>query len=132
MRLEALSTIFGMVDSAIPRFSQAFQAVALAIAYAIDARVVVPVLALVLLIAVLGGPSWNVFGRIHKGLRLPPGEPEPAAPPRFAQTLGAVFLAIGTAGLFFAERDTTVYSVLGWGPALAVAVLAGLAATTNF
>ena len=132
MRPHALSTIFGMDDSAIPRFSQALQAVALAVAYAIDARAVVPVLALVLLVAVVGGPSWNLFGRLYKGLQLPAGEPEPAAPPRFAQTLGAVFLAIGTAGLFFGERDTTTYSVLGWGPALAVAVLAGLAATTKF
>ena len=121
-----------MVDSAIPRFSQALQAVALAVAYAIDARAVVPILALVLLGAVFGGPSWNLFGRIYKGLRLPSGEPEPAAPPRFAQALGAIFLTIGTAGLFFAEPDTTAYSVLGWGPALAVAVLAGLAATTKF
>ncbi|MDQ3963474.1 MAG: DUF4395 domain-containing protein [Actinomycetota bacterium] len=121
-----------MVDSAIPRFSQAVQAVALAVAYAVDARALVPLLTLVLLLAVLGGPNWNLFGRIYRGLRLPAGEPEPAAPPRFAQTLGAVFLAIATAGLFLAERDTTVYSFIGWGPALAVAVLAGLAATTNF
>ncbi len=132
MRPKTLSTIGVMVDSVIPRFSQAVQAVALAVAYAVDARAVVPILALVLLVAVLGGPTWNLFGRIYRGLQLPAGEPEPAAPPRFAQTLGAVFLAIATAGLFLAERDTTAYSVIGWGPALAVAVLAGLAATTNF
>ncbi len=120
-----------MIDSAIPRFSQAVQAVTLAVAYAVDARAVVPLLALVLLVAVVGGPAWNLFGRIYRGLPLPPGEPEPADPPRFAQTLGAVFLALAPAGLFFAERDTTVYSVLGWGPALAVGVLAGLAATTK-
>lgn len=120
-----------MIDSAIPRFSQAVQAVALAVAFLLDARAVVPVLALVLLVAVLGGPRWNLFGRFYKGLSLPPGEPEPAAPPRFAQTLGAVFLSLATAGLFVADPGTTMYSWLGWGPALAVAVLAGLAATTK-
>lgn len=120
-----------MIDSAIPRFSQAVQAVALAAAFLVDARAVVPILAFVLMSAVVGGPRWNLFGRIYRGLNLPPGEPEPAAPPRFAQTLGAAFLALGTIGLFAAARGTTPYWVIGWGPALAVAVLAGLAATTK-
>ena len=48
---------------------------------------------------------------------------EPAAPPRFAQSLGAGFLILGSLGLFLATRDTTVWWVLGWGPALAVAVV---------
>ncbi|HEV3471631.1 MAG TPA: DUF4395 family protein [Actinomycetota bacterium] len=121
-----------MVDSAIPRFSQAVQAVLLAMAFLLDERWVVPVLAFVLLVAVVGGPAWNVFGRIYRALRLPPGEPEAAAPPRFAQALGAAFLGLGTVGLFAADASTTPYWIIGWGPALAVAVLAGLAATTNF
>ncbi len=121
-----------MVDSAIPRFSQAVQAVLLAGGFLLDSRWIVPVLALVLLVAVAGGPAWNIFGRIYRSLRLPPGEPEPAAPPRFAQALGAVFLGLGTVGLFAADAGTTPYWVIGWGPAIAVAVLAGLAATTNF
>lgn len=127
-----VSTIFPMVDSAIPRFSQALQAVFLALAFLVDARWVVPALALVLLVALIAGPDWNVFARIYRGLNLPAGEPEPAAPPRFAQTLGAAFLALGTAGLFAARAGTTPYWVIGWGPALAVAVLAALAATTKF
>ncbi len=121
-----------MIDSAIPRFSQAVQAVLLAVAFRLDGRWVVPVLALVLLVAVVGGPAWNLFGRTYRALKLPPGEPEAAAPPRFAQTLGAVFLGLGTVGLFAADAGTTPYWVIGWGAALAVAVLAGLAATTNF
>ena len=121
-----------MVDSAIPRFSQAVQAVALATAFLVDARLVVPTLSLVLLAAVVGGPRWNLFGRIYRGLNLPEGEPEPAAPPRFAQLLGTIFLGIATVGLFFSEPGTAAYEWIGWGSALAVAVLAGLAATTKF
>lgn len=121
-----------MIDSAIPRFSQALQAVLLGLAFLIDARWVVPALALVMLASVLGGPRWSLFARIHRGLRLPSAEPEPAAPPRFSQALGTVFLALGTVGLFAATTGTRPYWVVGWGPALAVAVLAAIAATTRF
>jgi hypothetical protein len=121
-----------MIDSRLPRFSQAIQALVLAVAFLFDARAVVPVMGVLLLVAVAGGPRWNPFARLYRLLPIPPGELEPAAPPRFAQALGAVFLAAGTAGLFVAEPETAPYWVLGWGPALAVAILAGVAATTSF
>jgi Domain of unknown function (DUF4395) len=121
-----------VIDSRIPRFSQAIQALALVVAFLLEARFVVVVLAAILLAAVLGGPRWSLFGRLYKGLNLPPGEPEPAAPPRFAQTLGVVFLGVGSLGLFVADPGTQPYWILGWGAALMVAVLAGLAATTSF
>jgi hypothetical protein len=73
---------------------------------------------------------WAVFqlrDAVDRGGRL-----ERAAPPRFAQTLGAIFLALATVGLYAAAEETMVWWILGWGPALAVAVLAGLAATTSF
>lgn len=121
-----------MIDSKLPRFSQALQALVLAVAFVIDARIVVPVLAVILAAASLGGPRWNALGYLYRALPIPAGEPEPAAPPRFAQTLGAVFLTIGTIGLFAAQSETAVWWALGWGPALAVAILAGIAATTSF
>jgi len=121
-----------MIDSAIPRFSQAVQAAALAVAFLLEARWVVPVVALVLLAAVVGGPRWNLLGRVYKGLNLAPGEPEPAAPPRFAQILGTVFLGLGTVGLYAADIGTSPYWVIGWGAALIVAALAAVAATTRF
>ncbi len=116
----------------LPRFSQAVQAVVLAVAFVTDARWVVPLMAVILSAAVLGGPQFNLLAHLYRSLPIPSGEPEPAAPPRFAQTLGAIFLIIGSIGLFAATRETTIWWVLGWGPALAVAVLAALAATTSF
>lgn len=121
-----------VIDSNLPRFSQGVQAVVLALAFLFDWRIAVPILGVVLLAAVLGGPRLNLLARLYRALPLPRGAPEPAAPPRFAQTLGVTFLAIGTAGLWAAEPDTTAWWVIGWGPALAVAVLSGVAATTSF
>ena len=121
-----------MIDSHLPRFSQAVQAVVLAVAFLIDLEIVVPILGLVLLAAVLGGPRWNLLGYLYRALPIPRGEPEPAAPPRFAQTVGTIFLALGTLGLYTTDLDTTSRLVLGWGPALVVALLSALAATTGF
>ena len=121
-----------MVDSRLPRFSQAVQAAVLALAFLVDARLVVPVLGVILLLAVVGGPRWNALAYLYRALPIPPGEPEPAAPPRFAQAVGTIFLAVATIGLFVAEPESDAWWVLGWGPALIVALLAGLAATTSF
>jgi hypothetical protein len=104
----------------------------LALAFLLDVRLVVPIVALVLLAAVAGGPRYNLLARLYRALPIPRGEPEPAAPPRFAQALGVTFLAIGTAGLFAADAESTGWWVFGWGPALLVAVLSGVAATTSF
>lgn len=121
-----------MVDSHLPRFSQALQAALLAGAFLADLRAGVVVLAVLLIAASAGGPRFNAFAYLYRALPIPPGEPEPAAPNRFAQTLGAIFLTIGSIGLVAAEPETTIWWVLGWGPALAVAILAALAATTSF
>lgn len=104
----------------------------LALAFLVDAGWVVPALAVALALAVLGGPRFNLLARLYQALPIPPGEPEPAAPPRFAQVLGTIFLGLGTVGLIVADPQTAPWWVLGWGPALLVAVLAGLAATTSF
>lgn len=121
-----------MIDSRLPRFSQALQAFVLALAFLLDAVWVVPVMAAILLAAVLGGPRWNLLAHLYNALPIPAGEMEPAAPPRFAQTLGAVFLTIGSVALLASQSGSSPWWVLGWGPALAVAVLAALAATTSF
>ena len=121
-----------MVDSRLPRFSQGMQAVLLGLAFLFDARFIVPALAVVLGAAVLGGPKLNLWAHLYRALPIPAGEPEPAAPPRFAQMIGTVFLVVGSAGLYLLEAETTTWWVLGWGPALAVAVLSAVAATTSF
>jgi hypothetical protein len=121
-----------MIDSHLPRFAQGVQAVVLAIAFLVDARWVVPLLGLILLGAWAGGAQFNVFAYLYQWLPVPRGESEPAAPPRFSQLLGTIFLGIGTIGLFAMESESAPWWVVGWGPALAVAVLAALAATTSF
>lgn len=104
----------------------------LGVAFLFDARVVVPILALILGASAFGGPSLNLWAYLYRALPIPRGEPEPAAPPRFAQRLGTVFLTVGTIGLYTAEAESTTWWVLGWGPALMVAVLSAIAATTAF
>jgi hypothetical protein len=121
-----------MVDSRLPRFSQALQAVILAAAFLLDARPVVPLLLVIIGAAAFGGPRYNLWAYLYRALPIEPGEPEPAAPPRFAQKIGTVFLAIATVGLYALEAETTAWWVFGWGPALVVAVLSGVAAATAF
>jgi len=121
-----------MIDSNLPRFSQGLQAVLLAIAFLLDARWIVIAVAVVLLAAAVAGPRFNLFAYLFKALPVPRGEPEPAAPPRFAQRIGATLLVVSSVVLLTAEHDSTAWWALGWGPALVVAVLSALAATTAF
>lgn len=121
-----------MIDSRIPRFSQAIQAVALAFAFVLEASLVVPVVGGIMLVGLVGGPRWNLFGRIFRLLPIGPGQLEPAGPPRFAQAVGVAFLAASTIGLLTLEAETAAWWAIGWGPALAVMTLAAVAATTSF
>lgn len=121
-----------MVDSNLPRFSQGLLAALLGLAFLFVWEAVVPALALVLALAVFGGPSLNLWAYLYRALPIPRGEPEPAAPPRFSQMLGAIFLTVATVGLFTTTQESTAWWVVGWGPALVVAVLAAVAATTSF
>lgn len=121
-----------MIDSRLPRFSQAVQTVALIAAFLLDLPWVVVVLAVILTAAVVGGPRYNLLAYLYRALPIPPGEPEPAAPPRFAQMIGAVFLTTSSVALYGAQEETTLWWVLGWGPALTVAVLSALAAAASF
>ncbi len=121
-----------MVDSHLPRFAQALQALILAIAFLVQTEIVVPIVGVVMGAAAIGGPRWNLFAYLYRGLPIPRGEPEPAAPPRFSQSLGTVFLGIATIGLYTLREESTAWWVVGWGPALAVMLLAAIAAATAF
>lgn len=117
------------IDPRGPRFNQAVVTVALLGAFLLDAKVVVPVFAAVLLLGAAFGPGYGPFLRLYAEVirpRLaPPPDLEDPRPPRFAAAVGVAFLTAAT--LAFAGGA----SGLGWTLALVVAALAGLAAVTG-
>ena len=117
------------IDPRGPRFNQAVLTVALLGAFLLDARVVVPVFAVVLLLGAAFGPRYGPFLRLYaeviKPRLAPPADLEDPRPPRFAAAVGVVFLTAATVA--FTAGDTAV----GWTLALIVAALAGLAAVTG-
>lgn len=117
------------IDPRGPRFNQAVLTVALLGAFVVDARLVVPVFAVVLLLGAAFGPRYGPFLRLYADFVRPhlhpPTELEDPRPPRFAAAVGVVFLS--AASVAFAVGAIG----LGWGLALVVAALAGLAASTG-
>ena len=117
------------IDPRGPRFNQAVLTAALLAAYLLDARVVVPVFAVVLFLGAAFGPRYGPFLRLYaevvKPRLSPPADLEDPRPPRFAAAVGVGFLTAST--LAFLAGATT----LGWVLALIVAALAGLAAVTG-
>ena len=71
----------------------------------------------------LPGRPWPL---IRKALRLGPTEPEHEYPPRFAQALGGIFVAIGTIAFVLS------LTLVGWVFVAAVAGLQTLLATTGY
>ena len=117
------------IDPRGPRFNQAVLTVALLAGFVADWRAVVPVFAVVLFLGAAFGPRYGPFLRLYADVvrpRLaPPTSLEDPRPPRFAAAVGVAFL--GAASLAFLAG----HPGLGWGLALMVAALAGLAATTG-
>jgi hypothetical protein len=117
------------IDPRGPRFNQSVLAIALALAFVFQQRWVVPVFAVVLFLGAAFGPRYGPFLRLYSQVirpRLrPPSELEDPRPPRFAATLGVVFLVAATISFAFGA------DVLGWVLALIVAGLAALAAITG-
>jgi hypothetical protein len=120
-----------MVDVNVPRFNQALVAVLTALAFFADVPWLVAITFVILTVSWLGGPSVAPFTRLYVGLvrpRVQPGGPtefEPAAPPRFSQMLGTLFLGAATLALYAGQE------ALGWGLALVVTALATLAAAAR-
>ena len=119
------------VDINIPRFSQAMVAVLTALAFVVQQPWLVGLTFAALAISWLGGPTVAPFAQMYvRGIRPRidpngPSEVEPAAPPRFAQLVGALFL--GAAGIAFVAEAAAV----GWALSLIVTALAALGATTR-
>lgn len=117
------------IDARAPRFNQGVLTLALLIGFVFDARWVIPVWGAVLLASAAGGSSWGPFLRLYRDViqpRLsPPREIEDPRPPRFAATVGVVFLGAASAALLAGVPG------LAWGLSLIVAALAALAAVTG-
>lgn len=117
------------IDPRGPRFNQGVLTVALLVGFAAKFWAIAPIFAVVLFLGAAFGAKWGPFLRLYaevvKPRLSPPKELEDPRPPRFAATIGTVFL--GAATIAFAAGAGT----LGWVLTLIVAALAGLAAVTG-
>jgi hypothetical protein len=119
-----------MVDVRQPRFGQAVTGASLLIGFVAGWTPMIPIMAVALGAAALGGPRINpyahLFRLVRQPLRIgPPRELEEAWPPRFANTVG--FLVLAAATLLLAWGS----SLAAWVLALLVSALALLAAVTG-
>jgi len=122
-----------MIDPRQPRLGQGITGTALLIGFLLDQPLMLPVLAVILAAASLGGPSINPYALLFRGVRSagwigPPRELEEAGPPRFSNTLGFVFLTVASLAHYLPDQPVTW---LAWGLGLLVSALALLAAITG-
>ena len=117
------------IDPRGPRFNQAVLTVVLLVAFVADLRFLVPVMAVVLFLGAAFGPAYGPFLRLYataiRPRLAPPKHLEDPRPPRFAATVGTVFL-VASSLAFVLDAE-----VLAWSLALVVSLLAGLAATSG-
>ncbi|MGH2691770.1 MAG: DUF4395 domain-containing protein [Actinomycetota bacterium] len=122
-----------MIDPRQPRLGQGITGVALLVGFLLDQPLVLPVLAVILAAASLGGPGVNPYALLFRGIRAagwigPPRELEEAAPPRFSNTLGLAFLTAASLAYYLPDQPLTW---LAWGLGLLVSALALLAGATG-
>jgi len=118
------------IDPRAQRLGAGASAVVLVAAVATDARPIVVLTGLALAVSAAAGTRWFVFSRpwplLRGALRLGPSELEHELPPRFAQALGATFLALGSGLLAIG------WLPWAWVPVGAVIALQSLLAATGF
>jgi hypothetical protein len=119
-----------MIDKNGMRGGAALSAVLLLVGFVFQWRAMVPVIGAALAVGGLFGLRYSPLGAayrfVKKAFKLEiPVEPEEEPPPRFAQTLGFVFLGLGS--LAFIPS----WNALGWTLALLVAALQTLLAATG-
>jgi hypothetical protein len=120
-----------LVDPRQPRLGQAITGSSLLVSFVFGWRPVLPALAVILGAGAIVGPKANVYAYLFRGAKRillfgPPKELEEPAPPRFANAVGYVFLAVATL-LSYPLGLRGAAWVLG----LIVSALALLAATTG-
>ena len=120
-----------MIDRNGHRAGAGISAVVLAVCAVLDWRAAVPVMAAVLGIGAIFGLRYSPLGASYRFLKRNlklriPAVMEEEAPPRFAQLMGLVFLAIATIG-FYAVGSTP----MGWSFTLIVVGLQTLLAVSG-
>ncbi|TAJ99622.1 MAG: DUF4395 domain-containing protein [Chloroflexota bacterium] len=120
------------IDPRGQRFGAGLSAVTLVAGIALDLPVIAAIVGAALAVSAALGTQWFLFGRpwpsVRRALQLgPPRDPEPELGPRFAQALGALFVAIGFV-LFAAGAPALVF----WAPIAAVAGLQALLAVSGY
>jgi hypothetical protein len=117
------------VDVNVPRFNQGMVALLTAIAFVTQWWPLVAIVLAIIALNRFAGPRYGLFTQIYLRLIRPrlsgPVETEPAAPPRFSQTLAVIFLGAATVA-FLADS-----MVPGWVITLMVTALATLASTAR-
>jgi hypothetical protein len=101
-----------------PRFAQAVTGALCLDGTVFQTRPAIAV-ALVLVLLSLAGPRWSPVGWVFRKIAPPTAQLEPAAPPRFAQGMAAVFL-LAALGLFALGVDTAGWIVAGMVAAVAL------------
>ncbi len=118
------------IDPRAQRFGAGASALTLLVALALDAWWLVALTGLALAVPSAAGTRWFVFSRpwplVCGAFGLAPSELEHEMPPRFAQALGATFVALGVA------LSVPGWLPWAWTPVLAVVALQGLLAATGF
>lgn len=118
------------IDPRAQRFGAATSAVTLTIGLILGAWPLVLVVGSFLALSAAAGTRWFIFSRpwplVRRTLGLGPSELEHEIPPRFAQSLGAIFVALGLAML------AVGLAPWGWLPIAAVIGLQALLAATGF
>jgi hypothetical protein len=126
------------IDPRGHRFGAAVSVVVLALAFLANAPIVVPVIGAALGVSAYFGTRYSVLGRPWPALRRafrigPPVELESEVPPRFAQALGTLGLALATLALASgALTGAALATATGWLLAGAVAALQLLLAATGY
>ena len=118
------------IDPRAQRLGAALSGLTLALAFALDLWPLAAVVGIFLAASAAYGTRWFIFSRpwplVRSWLRLGPSELEHELPPRFAQALGATFVAVGSVLLAWSVEPW------GWLPIGAVVALQGLLAATGF
>lgn len=125
-----------LIDARQPRLGQGITSVLLFANFIVapGAPVMIPILAVVMGLASLFGPTFNLYAYLFKALKSrfgPPKELEEPWPPRFANLVGFVFLTVATVAWLLMAVPEAQINWVTWGLGLIVAALAGLAATTG-